>query len=348
MSLPVQIRNLTKVYRTGGQQRTVTALDRVSLSVEAGEIVGLIGPNGAGKTTLIKLLLGLVAPTDGDVSLFGRAPADPASREKTGYLPENHRFPPHLTGNELVRLAGRLRGLPEFLVRTRAEELLAKVGLSEWTTVRLAKYSKGMLQRVGLAQALMAGPELLLLDEPTDGIDPVGKREIRRLLEEIRDMGTTILLNSHLLSEVESVADRVAILQDGKLVRFGPLNDLTRRGEQVEIEADLGGVDVTLPEGGGALLERTAAGLLVELPPGGDVSALIDSLRAQGVRIRAVMPRTVSLEDSFLDIVAEGGPGADPGTEDGPPSKSVGGWNRGDDEGSGEGGRAAGNNEERP
>ena len=305
MMVPVRVENLTKIYRTGGRQRTVAALDGVTLSVDAGEIVGLIGPNGAGKTTLIKLLLGLASPTGGSITLFGRPPADPESREKTGYLPENHRFPPHLTGEELVRLAGRLRRLPENRVRARTGELLAGVGLSKWASVKLSKYSKGMLQRVGLAQALVADPELLLLDEPTDGVDPRGKREIPRVLEDARARGTAILLNSHLLSEVESIADRVAILRQGKLVRLGALADLTRRGDQVEIVADLKGMDVTLPEEEGILVKKTPTGLLVELPPGRDVSSLIDSLRNQGVRIEAVTPRTISLEDSFLDIVEE-------------------------------------------
>ncbi len=178
----VTVNELTKVYHTGMKKGGITALDSVSLHIEPGEIFGLLGPNGAGKTTLFKLLLGISSITSGEATLLGNTPSNPKSRMKIGYLPENHRFPEHLTGLGLITLTGRMYNLKEDVIAQRADELLETVDMTKWADTKMKKYSKGMLQRVGLAQSMINDPEVLFLDEPTDGVDPVGRAEIKKVM----------------------------------------------------------------------------------------------------------------------------------------------------------------------
>ena len=194
----------------------------------AGEIFGLLGPNGAGKTTLIKVLLGLVHKTSGDAELLGRPAGDIEARRQIGYLPEQHRIPHHLTGNTALEYYGRLSNMSMSDIRRRRPELLETVGLRRWGRTLVRKYSKGMTQRLGLAQAMLHDPELLILDEPTDGVDPVGRAEIRDILGRLKSEGKTIFLNSHLLQEIELVCDRVAILGQGKLRRMDSVEAIRR------------------------------------------------------------------------------------------------------------------------
>ncbi len=299
----IQVQELGKVYQTGLRRGNVTALDNVTLDVTSGEIFGLLGPNGAGKTTLVKVLLGIVRPTSGQALVNGLPPGNPESRLKVGYLPENHRFPPHLSGLGLLELAGRLQGLKQEEIDHQSEQLLTVVSMEKWANTKLQKYSKGMAQRIGLAQALMGDPDLLLLDEPTDGVDPVGKMEIRQVLQRLREQGKTILLNSHLLSEVESVADRVAILLRGKLVRIDTVDALTSRKSQFEIDADLGDESFEVPEEIGRRVYISRDRLVVELKDEEDINRIIDELRVRRVRIRAVKPLKISLEQSFFEMV---------------------------------------------
>ncbi|HDL02153.1 MAG TPA: ABC transporter ATP-binding protein, partial [candidate division Zixibacteria bacterium] len=261
----VTVNELTKIYHTGMKKGGITALDTVTLQIEPGEIFGLLGPNGAGKTTLFKLLLGISSVTSGEATLLGYPPSNPKSREKIGYLPENHRFPDHLTGLGLLMLTGRMFNLKDGVISKRADELLKLVDMTKWANTKIKKYSKGMLQRVGLAQAMINDPEVLFLDEPTDGVDPVGRAEIKNVMQKIRDDGKTIILNSHLLSEVEMVADRVAILQNGKLAKIGSVDEMTNKKLQYEIQAEFRETLFDIPSDIGKLQTLSRGRMVVEL-----------------------------------------------------------------------------------
>lgn len=281
----------------------IVAVDNLTLSIGMGEIFGLLGPNGAGKTTLFKVLLNITSATSGDVKLFGRPPSNPRSRMRVGYLPENHRFPHHLTGLGLLEFTARMYGMSQSEIDLRTDELLEVVGMTKWADTKIRNYSKGMGQRIGLAQAMVSDPDLLLLDEPTDGVDPLGKIELRKVFERIRADGKTIVLNSHLLSEVESVADRVAILSRGRLIRVGTVEELTSRGSQYDIEADMGSKLIDIPPEIGKTVVVTARGMTVELTKKENINHVIDLLRMKKIPIFAVTPMKVSLEQSFLETI---------------------------------------------
>jgi len=222
----VALTGVTKVFPVPFQRRSVVAVRDLNLEVAAGQIYGLLGPNGSGKSTTLKIILGLVPPTRGQAKIFGRDCERVASRESVGFLPESPYFYKFLTGEETLRFYGKLCGLRGAALKSRIEEMLALVGLTSARKRRLAGYSKGMLQRIGLAQALIQEPALLVLDEPTAGVDPAGAREIRDLLLELKRRGITVLLSSHLLGQVQDICDRVGILANGALVREGALSEL--------------------------------------------------------------------------------------------------------------------------
>lgn len=301
----IETHDLTKVYHTGMRKGNVTALDSVTLSVHQGEVFGLLGPNGAGKTTLVKTLLGITRITSGAAVINGYSPDNPLSRERVGFLPENHRFPIHLTGLGLIEFAGRLCGMKADDIETRADHLLKLVGMERWGNTKIRKYSKGMAQRIGLAQAMISDPDLVFLDEPTDGVDPVGKVEIRDVLKRIRSEGKTVFLNSHLLSEVEAVADRCAILRSGKVLRTGTIDELTVRESQYEIEAEIGNEQIQVPEEIGKRISISSKGLIVQLNKPDDINRIIDELRLRRITIRSVKPMRQTLEQSFFDAVSE-------------------------------------------
>ncbi len=307
----LSVSSLSKTYRTGLLRRSkVLALDEVSLEVEEGAIFGLLGPNGAGKTTLVKILLGLVHATSGTAHLFGRPAGDPAARQRIGFVPENHRFPGFLTAVQTLHTYGRLADVPRNKRNDRIPALLDRLDLGERGDSKVKTFSKGMLQRLGLAQALLNDPDLLFLDEPTGGVDPVGRRAIRDIVLELQDEGTTIFLNSHLLSEVEKVCTQIAILRDGSLVRQGSVEELT----SVERVYDL--VATPVPD---ALLEEAAPALQPApdgTPPTPDLeqyrvhaddrttlNAVLDRLRGAEVQIESITPLRQSLEDYFIDVV---------------------------------------------
>src|SRR5882757_4208916 len=222
----ISIQNVTKVYPIPFKREKVTAVKDLSLSVEPGQVYGLLGPNGSGKSTTMKIVLGLVTPTSGRTEIFGRDSTLVESREEVGFLPENPYFYKFLTGMETLLFFGKLCGLKGARLRDRAKELLALVGLENAADRRIGGYSKGMLQRVGLAQALVQEPRLLVLDEPTAGVDPAGSREIRDLILDFKKRGLTVLLCSHLLSQVQEICDCVGILHQGTMVREGRLDEL--------------------------------------------------------------------------------------------------------------------------
>src|SRR5688500_10610931 len=235
MSTPaISIQNVTKIYPIPFKREKVTAVSDLSLEVAPGQVYGLLGPNGSGKSTTMKIVLGLVKPSSGHTEIFGRDSRLVESREDVGFLPENPYFYKYLTGEETLLFFGKLCGLSGKRLRERARELLALVGLENAADRRLGGYSKGMLQRIGLAQALVQEPRLLVLDEPTAGVDPAGSREIRDLILDFKQRGITVLLCSHLLEQVQEISDRIGALHRGPLIREGHLEDLISIQNQTE------------------------------------------------------------------------------------------------------------------
>ncbi|MES2995436.1 MAG: ABC transporter ATP-binding protein [Verrucomicrobiota bacterium] len=231
----VEIKNLVKDFRTSFRRTPVRAVDDVSIRILPGEVYGLIGPNGSGKSTTMKALLGLVAPDSGSCAIFGKDSLKVDSRNDVGFLPENPYFYKHLTGRETLEFYGKLCGLRGKPLKQRVNELLAMVDLEDARDRRLGGYSKGMLQRVGLAQALVQEPRLVILDEPTAGVDPIGSRQIRDLILKLRSQGITVFLCSHLLEQVQEVCDTVGIIFRGKLVKEGRLEELIAIEDQTEV-----------------------------------------------------------------------------------------------------------------
>jgi len=231
----ISVRGLTKVFPIPFHRQSLVAVRDLDLRVEAGEVYGLLGPNGSGKSTTLKIILGLVSPTRGNTEIFGRDSRLVESREAVGFLPENPYFYKYLTGTETLRFFGRLCGLGRSRLKKRIDDLLDLVGLTNARDRRLGTYSKGMLQRIGLAQALIQEPKLIVLDEPTAGVDPTGSREIRDLILDLKRRGITVLLSSHLLAQAQEMCDRVGILANGVLVREGRLEQLIAIENQTEL-----------------------------------------------------------------------------------------------------------------
>ncbi len=307
MTAVLSAEGLAKTFRTPFSRREVRALDGLDLRVAAGEVFGLLGPNGAGKTTTVKILLGLTHPTSGRAELFGLPAASPESRRRVGYLPEGHRFPGYLTARQTLSIFGRMSGVEDSELKARIPGLLARVRLTDWADVKVKRFSKGMTQRLGLATALVHRPDLLLLDEPTDGVDPVGRREIRDLLREEAARGVAILLNSHLLSEIEMTCDRVAVLRKGKAVATGRIADLTAQGftyRFVGSPMDEGLVGLFRETGASA--ERVNGHVKLTARDAGHLNALVDAARARGVLVTELTPVRSTLEDVFVDLVKAG------------------------------------------
>ena len=298
------VRNLGKSYgKTLFGKSGFRALDGVTLDVGRGQVFGLLGPNGAGKTTLIKVLLGLVGEYEGEASLFGRPAGDPDSRRRVGYLPEAHRLPGYLTGRQVIRLFAMKSGLDAAEADRRMPRLLELVGMREAADRKVREYSKGMQQRIGIAQALVHEPELVFLDEPTDGVDPVGRASIRAIVQELKARGTTVFINSHLLMEVELMCDRVVIMVQGKILREGTIADLTPRTGSVRFELrDVPAELDSLLAGLGSGFVRQPHGFEIKLNDA-ELDQTIDRLRARGVGIRCIDQRRLSLEESFIDMV---------------------------------------------
>ena len=305
MSYIIESQNLTRHFNWN----RVKALQDVSLKIEPGKIFGLLGPNGAGKTTFIKILLGLLRPTSGSATLFGIPVQNHTARTKVGYLPENHRFPEFLTGAALMDYCGRLSGMASQAEREqRAEKLLKQVKMWEWRETRTKKYSKGMIQRLGIAQALLHDPELVFLDEPTDGVDPIGRKEFRDLVVRLKDEGKTIFINSHLLSEVEMVCDEVAILNKGKLLRQGTVKEFTASDRNYRIHASIEN-QVLLQQ----IREKAASAksqnghLDVVVADTEKLNQIIDVLRQNNTLIQAIVPHRRTLEESFMQTISDDG-----------------------------------------
>ncbi|MFQ5789018.1 MAG: ABC transporter ATP-binding protein [Acidobacteriota bacterium] len=307
----VEIRNLTKDYEGGTfVKKKRRALDHLTLDIEEGEIFGLIGPNGAGKTTTLKLLMGLIFPSEGGARILGRPMSDVAVKSQLGYLPENPYFYDYLTGRELLDYYGQLFGLSRAERRGRVAELLERVGLLEAGDLQLRKYSKGMVQRLGVAQAVLNNPRVLFLDEPMSGLDPVGRRDMTLLIQELHGSGVTVLFSSHILPDVESLCQRVAILNQGKLVREGRLEeilDLSVHAIEVIVE--------NLPEAAEEELEAVAQQvhrlghrMKLEFGAEGGVEKALELIRENGARLISVNPVKQTLEEYFVHEVTAAGP----------------------------------------
>ena len=325
--LAIDLRDVTKVYKG-----IVFALQGVEMRVRRGEIFGLLGPNGAGKSTLVKIMMTVVRPTRAHGTLLGQPVGDKAALAKVGYLPENHRFPRYLTGRQCVEFFGALAKVDRPTRKRRAAELIETVGMADAADRKISTYSKGMAQRIGLAQALINDPDLVLLDEPTDGVDPGGRRDIRVAMDRMREQGKTVFVNSHLLSELEAVSDRVAILVGGRVARQGTIDELTVARQRYEIEI-LGD-----PRAAGALAAAVAPLVpgLAPLPngaargtlPAGEwvevhgpvlrvgttepqqIQGFVDAVRGRGLVVRRVQSVRPTLEELFMETM--GPPAAPP------------------------------------
>jgi ABC-2 type transport system ATP-binding protein len=301
----IEINNLTKDYEIGfWRKRKVRALDGLSLSVEAGQIFGFLGANGAGKTTTLKLLMRLIFPTAGSAKILGHDISDVAMHARIGYLPESPYFYDYLSPREFLDYCGQLFGVDQAERKRRTENLLERVNLDRKSWNRqMRKLSKGMLQRVGLAQSLVNDPEIVFLDEPMSGLDPVGRREVRDLIASLRAEGKTVFMCSHILSDIEVLCDNIAILKNGKLAHAGSLDDLrTREGHLIEIiatAADETILKMNLRDG--AQIIRDSSGLRIHIQDEQELDSVIAALRAANGKVVSVQPVKQSLEDLFAD-----------------------------------------------
>ncbi len=305
---PLTLDGVTKTYRHPMTLRSFEALRDLSLSLNRGEIFGLLGPNGAGKTTAIKMILGLSRPTAGVIRIDGRDPQDPASRRRLGYVPENPCFYDHLTALEYLGLVGDLCGIEPGSAARRSEAWLDRLGLLPHARKPLRKYSKGMTQRLGLAQALLNEPSLLVLDEPMSGLDPIGRAEVKQLLREERERGTTILMSSHVLAETESICDRIGILQGGRLLEVGSVAGLLASGVR-EWEVVVDGLPVALAKQLGTQghrVEAVGARWIVRVENADALQTVLRDLGSAGVFIHAVEPRRTTLEEHFVQALRRG------------------------------------------
>ncbi len=302
LEFAIETSSLRKVY--GGK----AVVDDLTLNVEYGEVFGFLGPNGAGKTTSIKMLMGLVYPTTGQARLLGRPLRDRQARKQIGFLPELFRFHDWLTGEEFLNFHGQLYGMSRQARAQRIPEVLKLVGLEQAAHKKLRTYSKGMQQRAGLAQALLNSPRVVFLDEPTSALDPLGRRDVRVILTRLRQQGVTVFLNSHLLSEVETTSDRVAIIDHGRVVAVGRVEDLLHR--DLTIEFRLGALDEkTITELSKLLsIDHVAHGprttLVARAPDEEVVARAVDLLSSRKVPVYGVTPERRTLEDVFVDVVS--------------------------------------------
>ena len=304
--LAIKTVNLTKRYSGLWSKQAVDAVKNLNLEVYRGEIFGFLGPNGAGKTTTIKVLLGIIYPTEGEAYVLGQPAGDPKNHYRISYLPETPYFYDYMTGREILTFYAKLFGIAEPERSKRVNELLDRVGLSRAADQTLRTYSKGMLQRIGLAQCLLNDPELLILDEPTAGLDPIAHIDIRDMILELRNQGKTLFISSHQLSDVERVCDRVAILKKGVMVQLGRIEELLAGGH-VEVIADKvpdNAVEPIRQLGGKVSLHDGR--LIVEQPDNGSVDRVIDIVRAAGGHIVSVKPYRRSLEDLFVETIQGG------------------------------------------
>jgi ABC-2 type transport system ATP-binding protein len=309
---------VTKVFRSSIRGRHLYTLGPVDLSIEQGEVFGYLGPNAAGKTTTIKLAMGLIKPTSGKIEIFGASASSTGARKRVGFLPEQPYFYQHLTARELLEFYGGLFGVPWQASRRRADELLDLVGLRAARDMAVSKFSRGMLQRIGLAQAIVNDPDLVILDEPLTGLDPVGRRDIRDLILGLKARGKTVFFSSHILQDVEMICDRVGILVEGKVLRVASVAEVLAKSVRW-VEVEVSGLSKEAAQRLG-LEDVQAAGekAVVKVAEGTDLNAVIGRLIAAGATIASVMPMRLTLEDYFLSEI-EGRPAPDRSRKPGSP-----------------------------
>lgn len=302
MEFVIKTEDLTKIYRSKhSRQKSITALQGVSIQINEGEIFALLGLNGAGKTTLVKLLLDLVRPTSGSAFLFEEPVSLGKWKPRVGYMPEIFQAQNNLTARAVLQFLGELSGLKGRDLQKGVDDVLEQVGLEKVGSQKVGTFSKGMLTRLGLAQALLHKPPLLFLDEPTEGLDPLGRKKVRELLIELRNRGVTVFLNSHLLSEVELIADRIGILHRGKITALGTLHDLMPRDERYQVEVE------SKPALDEQWQFQAQDNRWVGLVQGVEnLERLLGSLRTRGIRVISVQPLRTTLEDVFTSYVREG------------------------------------------
>jgi ABC-2 type transport system ATP-binding protein len=303
----IEVRGLKKIFRTGFLRRAVPAVRGIDLTVSRGEILGFLGPNGAGKTTTIKMLMGLVMPTAGSGTILGEPLGSVAAKRRTGFLPESPYFYDYLTARELCELSARLAGVPSHHRRRRVDELLERVGLATVADRALRKFSKGMLQRAGIAQALVQDPELVVLDEPMSGLDPIGRKDVRDLILELKAAGKTVFFSTHILADVEVTCDRIAFIVGGALLDVGaPRSVLDSKAIGTEVVVRLprapDGTAAQLPllESGVGSVRRVEDQLYALLPPDADVDAWVAAARSLDAQLISVTPRRESIEELFV------------------------------------------------
>jgi ABC-2 type transport system ATP-binding protein len=298
VDLAIDLSNVEKIYRG-----RVYALRGIEMRVRRGEVFGLLGPNGAGKSTLVKIMMTVVRPTRAAGMILDRPIGNKPTLARVGYLPENHRFPRYLTGRQTLEFFAALSGVPRPVRKRRAAELLEIVGMTAWADRKIATHSKGMLQRIGLANAMAHDPDLILLDEPTDGVDPVGRKEIRDVLLSLRARGKTIFINSHMLSELEMVCDRVAILVNGLVARQGTPAELSEAKQRYEIELAEPIQNGLLEALNDAAIESRENVLRINRTEPAEIQPLLDAIRQRGLTIRRVQLVRPSLEDLFMETM---------------------------------------------
>jgi ABC-2 type transport system ATP-binding protein len=304
MATVLRIENLYKAFRGGFIPRRKEILRGVSLSVDPGEIFGYLGPNGAGKTTTLKCVLGLIFPDRGRIEIFGRPHLSLQGKERLGYLPENPYFYDHLTGREFLDFYGRLFRLKKKEREEKIKSLLRLVGMERARDLQLRKFSRGMLQRIGLAQALINDPEILFLDEPLGGLDPLGRKEIRDIILELRREGKTVFLCSHILQDIEMICDRVAIIVSGKVISQGALQDLI--SERILFtEVTLSGLGFDELIGLGEPLWARGEKIFLKVLHEENIDKLLALVREKKGRIHSLVPRTETLEDIFVEMVKQ-------------------------------------------
>ena len=300
----VDILNFNKVYTSSFGKKKVNALTDFDLTVPRGSIFGLLGPNGAGKTTLIKLLLGITFPDSGEAKMLGENYRNVNVKKRIGYLPENHKYPNYMKGGEVLRFYGKLSGMDGQVLENRIDSLLDLMNLSKWKKIKVKTYSKGMMQRLGLAQAMLNDPDLIFLDEPTDGVDPIGRKEIRDVLIELKNKGKTIFLNSHILSEVELITDNVGILNKGRLLKQGTVKELTEKKEEYRISFEGTPGDEIFT--GIIGLKRTKENnFILKVADISELNKTIDDIRNRSILIKEIIPQKNTLEEMFISLIQE-------------------------------------------
>ncbi|MDR3609270.1 MAG: ABC transporter ATP-binding protein [Ignavibacteriaceae bacterium] len=300
----VDVFGFNKIYSSTFGKKKVFALTDLSLSVPAGTIFGLLGPNGAGKTTLIKLLLGITFPDSGSARILNEDISNVKIKSKIGYLPENHKYPSYLTGGETLKFFGQMSGLFGSPLDKKIDELLDLMNLSKWKKSKVRTYSKGMMQRLGIAQAMINDPELIFLDEPTDGVDPIGRKEIRDVLVELKNQHKTIFLNSHILSEVELITDNVGILNKGKLLKQGTVKELTEKKEEYRLSLE-GQLNNDFLIGIPGLEKNKDDYYNLKVADTPELNKVIDSIRSHNMLIREIIPVKNTLEEMFISLIQE-------------------------------------------